>query len=207
MWRETPESPRIFENDLLDGFSRVPWYVIPAVYVPFVTALLGWSWSLGVHPGPMAGQFAVGLVVWSLMEYWLHRTVFHWVPATSWGPRFHFLVHGVHHDWFKDRMRLVMPPAASLALAVVVWSLIAATQSLFAPLLTPTWGPGFFAGVVAGYLVYDLTHYHLHHGKPATRIGQLLRAHHNKHHHNERFHDKKFGVSTTLWDHVFGTYE
>jgi dihydroceramide fatty acyl 2-hydroxylase len=59
---------------------------------------------------------------------------------------------------------------------------------------------------MTGYLVYDMTHYWLHHGRPRTRVGLLLRHHHMAHHHDARFHEKKYGVSSTLWDHVFRTY-
>ncbi len=208
MFRATPESPRMFESDFLDLFSRVPAWVVPAIYVPVVTGLCAHAhaWS-NVSVPVLAGQFAAGWFVWTLMEYWLHRTVFHWVPAASWGERFHFYLHGVHHQWYTDKLRLVMPPAASLAVAVVVWSMLTALGMLLAPVAAPTWKEGFFAGIAMGYMVYDCTHYYIHHFKPKSRIGLALRSHHNKHHHNAKYKEKKFGVSTTLWDHVFGTYE
>lgn len=207
MFRATPESPRLFGSDWIDVFTRVPWYAVPLVYAPFLAGLLAVArLGYGTSMAALAGQFLAGWFAWTLMEYWLHRTLFHWVPPTSWGPRFHFLLHGVHHEWFRDRLRLVMPPAVSLAIAAVVWSALWATQHALAPLLAPVWAAGFFAGIVFGYVVYDLTHYHLHHGRPRTRVGLLLRAHHNKHHHNPAHQDRKFGVSTTLWDHVFRTY-
>ena len=61
-----------------------------------------------------------------------------------------------------------------------------------------------FAGHVAGYLTYDLCHYYLHHGRPKAKWLIRLRAHHMNHHHNKE--GRKYGVSTTLWDHVFRTY-
>ena len=207
MFRATPESPRMFESDFLDLFSRVPAWVVPALYVPVVTGFLAHA-ALWAHVGPvlLVAQFAAGWVVWSLMEYWLHRTLFHWIPAASWGESFHFYLHGVHHKWFEDKLRLVMPPAVSIAVAVVVYSLLTLASSALAPFVAPTWIEGFFAGVAMGYMVYDCTHYYIHHFKPKTRIGLALRAHHNKHHHNAQYKDRKFGVSTTLWDHVFRTY-
>ena len=72
------------------------------------------------------------------------------------------------------------------------------------------WNDGDLEGFIAQVgrdVVYDLTHYYIHHAKPKTRVGKALRAHHNKHHHNRAYKDLKFGVSTTVWDHVFGTYE
>jgi sterol desaturase/sphingolipid hydroxylase (fatty acid hydroxylase superfamily) len=142
------------------------------------------------------GLFAAGVFVWSFTEYWLHRTLFHWVPNTSWGPRFHFLLHGVHHDWVNDRFRLVMPPAASLGLGVVFFA-------FWYAVLGPALVFPFYSGKVAGYLCYDMTHYYVHHGKVQSLWFKRLKAHHMNHHHNKE--GRKFGVSSTLWDHVFRT--
>ncbi|MEN0062387.1 MAG: sterol desaturase family protein [Myxococcota bacterium] len=207
MFRATPESPRMFENDVLDFFSRIPFWVVPLIYVPMVLAYLTWGTQVGVSAGVLFGQFVLGYVIWTLLEYWLHRTLFHWKPNTSWGEDFHFYLHGVHHKWFKDKLRLVMPPAASLAVALVVNIILFGVAYALEPMVAPTWPMGVFAGIAFGYMVYDLTHYYIHHHKPLTWIGRALRAHHNKHHHNPKYKDLKFGVSTTIWDHVFGTYE
>ena len=100
-----------------------------------------------------------------------------------------------------------MPPAASLGLGVLFFGLYYAIALQLEGLYATSWVYAFFAGKVTGYVVYDLTHYYIHHAKPKTRVGLALRAHHNKHHHNKAYKDLKFGVSTTIWDHVFGTYE
>jgi dihydroceramide fatty acyl 2-hydroxylase len=207
-WKATPESPRMFESDLVDAFSRVPWYFVPLLYVPVILGCVAWSVTVaGASPAVVGAQVFGGWVVWTLLEYWLHRTLFHWVPDAPWGERFHFLLHGVHHTWYQDRYRLVMPPAASLSVAVVVWAMLWGVAELASPVLAPSWRFGLFAGITLGYTVYDCTHYYIHHAKPKSRIGLALRAHHNKHHHNAKYKDKKFGVSITVWDHVFGTFE
>jgi sterol desaturase/sphingolipid hydroxylase (fatty acid hydroxylase superfamily) len=197
----------MFESDLLDFFSRVPGWVVPAIYVPTVAGFVAWGLWSGASAGAVAAQFAGGWFVWTLMEYWLHRTVFHWVPDASWGERFHFYLHGVHHKWFTDKYRLVMPPAASFAVAAIVLAILYGTGALLSGVVEPSWIYGSFAGIAMGYMVYDCTHYYIHHFKPKTAIGIALRSHHNKHHHNPRYAELKFGVSTTLWDHVFRTYE
>ena len=207
MLRATPESPRMFESDLIDFFSRVPYWVVPLIYVPVIGGSLAWASSLGVSSAILALQFAVGWFVWTLMEYWAHRTVFHWVPNASWGERFHFILHGVHHQWFKDKYRLVMPPAVSIGVSIVLCFAMYGVALGLGAWFEPTWPIAFYAGIAFGYMVYDLTHYYIHHAKPRTAVGRALRAHHNKHHHNPLYKDLKFGVSTTLWDHVFGTYD
>lgn len=208
MLRASPESPRMFQSDLVDFFSRIPAWVVPLLYLPTVAALVGWArFQLGVSWVAVGAQVFAGYLVWTLMEYWLHRTLFHWVPKAPWGERFHFYVHGVHHQWFQDKYRLVMPPAVSLSLAVVVFSSLYGVAWLLAGVTDPSWAWGAFAGIVLGYTIYDCTHYYIHHHKPVTAIGRALRSHHNKHHHNPKYAEKKFGVSITVWDHVFGTYE
>lgn len=197
----------MFDNDFVDGFSRVPAWVVPAIYVPAVTAFIGVGWSLGVSAPGLALQFFAGWFVWSLMEYWLHRTLFHWIPDTAWGERFHFFLHGVHHTWHQDKLRLVMPPAASIGLGVVFFSLTWGVAQLTSPVMAATWIWAFFAGKMFGYMVYDLVHYYVHHFRPRTKMGKWLRKHHMAHHHNARYKELKFGVSTTLWDHVFRTYD
>jgi dihydroceramide fatty acyl 2-hydroxylase len=203
MMRASDVSPRMFENDFLDFFSRTHWLAVPAMYLPLV-AWVSWSAiAAGMSWGAFALTFVAGFVVWTATEYWLHRTAFHWTPNTWWGPRFHFLVHGVHHDFHKDPYRLVMPPAVSATLAVVfygvAWGLGAAASSW----VDPSWHFAAYAGFVLGYVNYDCTHYMIHHHKPRSAWMKALRAHHMNHHHNRP--DRKYGVSFMVWDKVFGT--
>ena len=200
MLRASEISPRMFDNDLFDFFSRTPWWVVPLLWLPVAAGMLALGLVRGV-PVPWALPEAVaGLVAWSLAEYVLHRTLFHWIPDTAWGPRFHFFVHGVHHQWVNDPYRLVMPPAASTALAVLFFG-------IFRLLLGPTWMWPLFAGFVVGYVIYDVSHYAIHHFKWQFKAFRKLKAHHMSHHHNKRYAALRFGVSSRFWDRVFGTME
>ncbi len=196
--KASPESPPMFESRLVDAFSRTHAATVPILFGPAVAALIYWSIAragLGwVDTGLLAGG---GLLAWTLTEYWLHRTFFHWVPSTSWGARLHFLVHGVHHRWPRDKYRLVMPPAVSL-------SLFALFLGLFALLLGPrAWA--FHAGFTLGYLAYDMIHYYVHHFAPRNRWLKALRRHHMLHHFKKGYEERHFGVSSPLWDRVFRT--
>lgn len=199
--RASADSPRMFESDFLDFFTRIPWWVVPLIYLPMSTASFGWG---VVHEGlsvlPALGVAAVFFALWTFSEYWFHRTFFHWKPDTWWGPKLHFFVHGVHHDWPHDKYRLVMPPAVSLGLGALVFALFTAafTAAGAAAYAFPAFG-----GYVFGYMVYDCTHYATHHVKPRTAWGRGLRAHHMKHHFQDT--EAKFGVSFIVWDRVFGT--
>ena len=133
---------------------------------------------------------------WTLTEYWLHRIVFHFEPEKGIGARLHWIIHGVHHDHPNDPMRLVMPPALSVPLAAVF------VYGFYLVIGSPGFLP-FGAAFLAGYLGYDMLHYHVHHHRPKTALGKRLRELHMRHHFQN--HERGYGVSAPFWDHVFGT--
>ena len=188
-------SPRMFESDLLDKLSRVHPSVPPILFVPAIVFLLVEGFVHGV--GWAAPAWLVGgYVFWTLTEYWLHRIVFHFEPEQGIGARLHWIIHGVHHDHPNAPLRLVMPPSVSLPLAALfLWA-------FYAVLGSPAFLP-FGAGFLAGYLAYDMLHYHVHHHTPTTGLGKKLRELHMRHHFQD--HERGFGVSAPFWDHVFGT--
>ena len=150
--------------------------------------------------------FAGGFIAWTLTEYWLHRTLFHWIPNDTWGEKMHFFIHGVHHKWVFDKYRLVMPRRCRSPWRSCSSACTGASAWRCPPGSTRTGSGCSSPGKMAGYANYDLTHYYIHHGKPKLKMYKRLRAHHNAHHHNPKHKDRKYGVSTTLWDHVFRTY-
>jgi sterol desaturase/sphingolipid hydroxylase (fatty acid hydroxylase superfamily) len=189
-------SPPLFENRFLDFFSRVHPSIPAIVFVPVVVIGIALGIDRGYGALESIGLIALGLLIWTLTEYWLHRLVFHWEPDHPIGSRLHFVMHGVHHDHPNDPLRLVMPPALSIPLAALfflLFGLIFGTPAVY-PL---------FAGFIAGYLAYDYTHYYVHHRVPKTKVGKKLREQHMRHHFQD--HRYGFGVSSPLWDGVFGT--
>jgi dihydroceramide fatty acyl 2-hydroxylase len=185
----------MFESDLLDRLSRVHPVVPLIIFVPAIVALFSLGQS-GKAPLEVASLMLGGWVVWTLTEYWMHRVVFHFEPEEGIGARLHWIIHGVHHDHPNDAMRLVMPPSVSVPLSLLFWG-------VFVLVLGPPAGHLFAAGFLSGYLVYDMTHYHVHHHSPRTRLGKLLRELHMRHHFQDD--TRGFGVSAPFWDYVFGT--
>ncbi len=200
MMRASEQSPRMFQSDFIDLFSRTPWWTVPLLWVPGTVAFFVLGLVQGVAALPSVGLWIAGYVLWGLTEYALHRTAFHWVPKASWGERYHFFVHGVHHQWHWDKYRLVMPPAVSLTLCVVFMALF---RAVFGPVLM--WP--LFSGFVFGYCVYDCMHYAQHHSRIRWKWFMKLKAHHMSHHHNKKYQELRFGVSSMFWDRVFGTLE
>jgi sterol desaturase/sphingolipid hydroxylase (fatty acid hydroxylase superfamily) len=188
-------SPPMFKSGLLDRFTRVHHLVPVVLFGPAIAILL----RLGVDRLGLlrALGFAVaGYALWTLAEYWIHRVIFHFEPEQGFGARLHWMVHGVHHDHPNDPLRLVMPPAASIPLALGFYV-------LFVLVLGAHRATAFGAGFLGGYLLYDMVHYHLHHHTPRTRLGKWLRELHMRHHFQDD--ERGFGISAPYWDRVFGT--
>src|SRR3984885_6630484 len=157
-------SPPMFDSKVLDALSRVHPVVPVVIFLPAIVALAAWALS-GVGALVAAALALAGYALWTLFEYWLHRIIFHFEPEDGFGARLHWIIHGVHHDHPNDPLRLVMPPSVSVPLSALF------CVGFWAVLGTPLWY-AFGAGFLAGYLIYDMTHYHLHHHTPKTRVGK-----------------------------------
>jgi len=185
----------MFRSDILDRLSRVHPAVPPALFGPAVAALFIAGLERNDVPASLLLASA-GWVLWTLTEYWLHRVVFHFEPEAGIGARIHWMIHGVHHDHPNDPLRLVMPPSVSIPVALLFWGLF--TVALGSAAAQP-----FTAGFLTGYLIYDMTHYYLHHFRPRSALGRRLRESHMRHHFEDDA--RGFGVSAPFWDRAFGT--
>lgn len=191
------ETVRMFENDFIESLSKVHWTVPLWLYVPVVLYFLYRSFfSFELTVGTIVWYFIIGLFIWTLTEYVLHRFLFHFPAKSKFGKRIHFIFHGVHHDYPKDSKRLVMPPSISIPLAVAFYVLF---FYIFGPVLVAP----FFAGFIIGYIFYDITHYAIHHFNMKSKFWLMIKNHHMLHHYKHS--DKGFGVSQPAWDYVFKT--
>ena len=185
----------MFASPLLDALSRVHPAVPVVIFVPAIVLME--VLCLRHEGAGTAVALAVGgYALWTLLEYWLHRIVFHFEPEEGVGARLHWIIHGVHHDHPNDPLRLVMPPSVSIPLALLFFGLF---ELVFGSRLAPGLSVGFFAG----YLAYDMLHYYVHHFRPRGPIGRALRELHMRHHFQD--HTRGYGVSAPYWDHVFRT--
>jgi sterol desaturase/sphingolipid hydroxylase (fatty acid hydroxylase superfamily) len=196
-----PESVRLFESDFLEFFTHVHPVVILIIWVPVVVFFLVTAVGAVRWAGEIPLGFLVGVLLWSFAEYMLHRFVFHFQPRTPAQEKAIFLFHGVHHYQPQDKTRLVMPPVVSIPLSFLFYALF---YLVFAILLgLPHWIAPAFAGFVTGYLFYDITHYATHHFPMRRGIWKFLKRYHMQHHYKTP--DERFGVSSPVWDYVFGT--
>jgi sterol desaturase/sphingolipid hydroxylase (fatty acid hydroxylase superfamily) len=187
----------MFENDFLEACSHIHPLTIPLVWVPVTIALTYVSvYVRDLDTVSYVGLFLLGLLLWTFTEYTLHRYVFHYEPKSNWGKRFHFILHGVHHDYPNDATRLVMPLGISVPLAVLffwIFTMVFGSQD----------APAVLAGFIIGYVCYDMIHYATHHLSMRGPVGAWLKKHHLRHHYMDDHYG--YGVSSPLWDVVFGT--
>ncbi|HUL69038.1 MAG TPA: sterol desaturase family protein [Gemmatimonadales bacterium] len=200
--RRDEEPVRLFRSGLLEWFTHVHPAVVPVLWLPVAGYFL--VQGAGRLPGLTVVLAAgMGLVVWSLAEYLIHRFVFHFSPRTSsaWLARLLYLSHGVHHAQPWDKTRLVMPPAASIPLAVAFYW---AFRGVIGQLLgAPSWVAPVFGGFLIGYVGYDMLHYATHHLPMKWGPLRWIKRHHMLHHYSTP--DARYGVSTPTWDVVLGT--
>jgi sterol desaturase/sphingolipid hydroxylase (fatty acid hydroxylase superfamily) len=178
--------------------------VIVVLWLPVILAFL---WRALIYPTRVPARlripmgFAGGAFIWTLAEYTLHRFVFHYRPRTPRQERIVFLFHGVHHAQPQCKTRLVMPPVVSVPLATLFYSFF---HLVVGKLLGfSAWVDALFAGFGSGYLAYDLTHYATHHFRMRAPGLRYLKRYHMQHHYKTP--NQRFGVSSPLWDIVFGT--
>jgi len=194
----TESSVRLFQNDLLEALTHVH-PLVPLLFWGPIAGFLLWR-SVAVHELPASGLFAIGalaLFLWTLTEYCLHRFVFHFPAQSRAGKYLVFLFHGVHHATPRDKTRLVMPPAGGILLLIVLYQ-------VFRLLVPAPWIEPFLAFFLVGYLAYDYIHYATHHFPMRSKVLHFLKVYHLQHHYGAK--GLRFGVSSPIWDRVFGTY-
>ncbi len=202
--KRSDEPIRLFESDFLEFFTHIHPAVVAVIWLPVAAYFLIRAVQTvppGTPPLYIPVALLLGLFIWTLAEYTLHRFVFHFKPRTSWQERLSFLFHGVHHAQPRSKTRLVMPPAVSLPLGMLFYSLFYLIVG--AVLDAAHWLAPLFTGFVLGYLLYDLSHYAMHHWRMQRGYFKIIRRHHMLHH--AKTPNQRFGVSSPLWDHVFGT--
>src|SRR4051812_45440896 len=139
-----------------------------------------------------------GLLTWSIVEYVLHRFVFHFGSRSELGRKFIYAAHQFHHENPKSTDHLFTSLRMSVPIAAVYW--------LVAWLAIGSWRATSFLsiGLFAGYFCYEWLHYQAHHGAYRLRLFRYLRKYHMMHHHLTP--DLRFGVTSPVLDLAFGTF-
>jgi sterol desaturase/sphingolipid hydroxylase (fatty acid hydroxylase superfamily) len=141
--------------------------------------------------------FVSGWVAWTLFEYVLHRWVYHIKTENRIINAIQHAGHGIHHQFPRDPTRLAMPPISAIILQFVFFAIFW--------LLMQNYTFAFFPGFLTGYIVYISLHYLEHCVRPPrfAPLHRLWKCH--ALHHYKYPETKAFGVSTLIWDVIFGT--
>jgi len=146
--------------------------------------------------------FVLGAFTWASFEYFAHRYLFHMKATNHALIIVHFFMHGIHHLDPLDKNRLVFPPATSFIALYLPFRYII---MLFITSINVHILMGSFS---LNYVIYDLTHYYLHHGTYMFGPLKYLRKCHMHHHFVPEGHNLNFGISilAKIFDLIFGTY-
>ena len=137
----------------------------------------------------------LGVLLWTFLEYLIHRFMGHYRP---WRGNIFEQEHTRHHS----QGNYFAPAWKKGGAAVLVTAILSPPAVLLVG-----WAPGlsFVLGFVTFYLTYELLHRLAHVHAGVGFYGRWLRRHHFHHHfvHPKMNH----GVTSPIWDVVFGTYE
>jgi sterol desaturase/sphingolipid hydroxylase (fatty acid hydroxylase superfamily) len=194
---------RLFKSDFLEFFTHISPITVIVIWLPIA---IYFTWTAISNLQGQSGWFIpvgilIGLFLWTISEYLLHRFLFHFKPRTPRQERLSFLFHGVHHAQPQEKSRLVMPIALSIPLAALFY--FAFVLIIGRLLASPDWVGPLFTGFLVGYLIYDLTHYATHHFPMRSGYAKYIKRYHMQHHYKTP--NARFGVSSPVWDYVFNT--
>ena len=194
--KDVTESGRLFKSPVLEALTRTHIaFPLTIFYGVGFLAFFGSLVWIGIGVVPAISLFLVGAFFFTLVEYLVHRYLYHMEADTPRKARLQYLFHGIHHDHPRDKKRLALPPLMSVLVAAMFVGLFR--------LLMGTYGYAFGGGFMTGYATYLLAHYAIHvYSPPKNALGAIWK-HHNLHHFVGD--TGAFGVSSPLWDHIFGT--
>ena len=187
---------QIFKNRYVEYLTKTHPLVIWGLYLPVIIFLPYYSvTNIGFSEITVILLFLGGIFFWTFFEYIIHRFVFHWASDNPRIRRVSYILHGNHHEFPRDRQRLFMPPVPSLILSSLIFLLmyVAMGNNVFS----------FFPGFMLGYLMYGSMHYAIHAWNPPYKWMKAIWRNHHLHHYKSD--EKGFGVSSHVWDKVFGT--
>ena len=189
-------SAQLFQNPVLERLSHTHIALPVSIFIVTAAVSLYYGITQGFATGLAAfGQFLGGWFLFTFAEYAMHRYLYH-IPATTPGRiKFQYTMHGVHHEFPKDKTRLAMPPIITVFVASLLFFIF---RFVFGSAAF-----GVLAGFVFGYALYLFVHYAIHVYAPPKNFLKVWWTHHAQHHYRQD--EIAFGVSSTLWDHIIGT--
>ncbi len=187
---------QLFKNQWLERLTRTHIAVPLIIFFSYAAGLLYWNIvNTSLQPITTITLFLVGFISFTWVEYMVHRYVFHMKVYTEARARLQYTMHGVHHEFPKDKDRLAMPPLLSITIGTVLLLIFKVLMGDFVFAFLP--------GFMVGYASYLAVHYMVHAYTPPKNFLKALWINHSVHHYKDG--EVVFGVSSPLWDYVYGT--
>jgi sterol desaturase/sphingolipid hydroxylase (fatty acid hydroxylase superfamily) len=190
-----------FRREVEARRSRHRLYPVSVLYTAFALGVLGFVLR-SQRPGVGVACFALGIVAWTWVEYFAHRSILHGRFPDGPGLVEHVLhkyfdhLHWEHHKrpWdgnhingtIKDTLPIVAP-ATLLSFLAPVWSL-----------------PVFFAGILQAYVIEEWVHHSVHFYEFRSLYFRYIKRHH-LYHHSPKGMQIAFGLTNGFWDIVYDT--
>lgn len=189
-------SKQLFQNPILEKLTRTNIAVPLVIFFLYAAGLLYWSVThTSLSLLTTVSMFFLGLVAFTWVEYNVHRYLFHMDTSTEQKAKMQYTMHGVHHEFPKDKDRLAMPPVLSITISTLLLLLL----RLVLHDLVFSFLPGF----LLGYALYLAVHYMVHAFPPPNNFLKVLWVNHAMHHYKDGA--EVFGVSSPFWDYIYGT--
>jgi sterol desaturase/sphingolipid hydroxylase (fatty acid hydroxylase superfamily) len=187
---------KLFENPVLEKFTRTHISYPLIIFSMYAAGLLGWSIThTNLSMGTTIVMFLLGFLAFTWVEYMVHRYLFHMKTYSAIRAKLQYTIHGVHHEFPKDKDRLAMPPLLSVTIATILLLLFRIVMGDFVF--------SFLPGFLVGYAAYLSVHYMVHAFAPPKNFFKMLWVNHGIHHYKNG--EMIYGVSSPLWDYVYST--
>lgn len=144
--------------------------------------------------GSRGAAALIGAAAWTATEYGLHRFLMHELRGRGLASVEH-LKHHADVTYFSPASKKLASAATTTAVAYPATAAVAGRR----------WAAAFTAGLLTMYVGYEFAHRRTHTHPPRNRYGRWARRNHLHHHFGAPM--RNFGVTSPLWDKVFGTYD
>jgi sterol desaturase/sphingolipid hydroxylase (fatty acid hydroxylase superfamily) len=172
--------------------SKTAYYADFGIYAVIAVITIIWGitrLNSSVRPSVLAA-FVLGGAVWTLVEYVLHRFIFH--GASPIAP-----FHARHH---AEPDAYIGTPTW-LSASVILGCIFLPTWLIFSLPIAACFSTGF----VLAFFWYGIAHHLIHHRAPRLLALVLKEAARRHYRHHRSLRLGNFGLTTDFWDRVYGT--
>lgn len=190
------EPVRIFQKDWMEFFTLISFKTFLVYCALFESIILTFVFLYNNIFSNVLSYFFLGLILWLLTEYILHRFVFHFASNKKFVQRLVYIFHGNHHMQPNHPYRTLMPLIVTLPVGVLIWGVCIQMTSI-------GMGSAIFSGFFAGYTFYDFLHFATHNFKMKSFPFSIWKRHHLLHHYRTEEHN--YSITTPWLDTLFRT--